>query len=79
MPNLGGAELARRLGALRPGLRVLFMSGYTDGAIVQHGVLEEGVVLLEKPFSGERLLGAVRVALDRPGASEFSPESARRP
>ena len=66
MPNLGGAALARRLGALRPGLRVLFMSGYTDGAIVQQGVLEEGVVLLEKPFSGERLERMVREVLDRP-------------
>ena len=68
MPNLGGAELAKRLGARRPGLRVLFMSGYTDGAIVQHGVLAEGVVLLEKPFSGEQLLRAVRVVLDGPTA-----------
>ncbi len=75
MPKLGGAELAQRLGALRPGLRVLFMSGYTDGAIVQHGVLEEGVVLLEKPFSGERLLRVVREILDQPPQVD----SAQRP
>ncbi len=79
MPNLGGAELASRMSALRPGLRVLFMSGYTDGAIAQHGVLAEGVALLEKPFSGEQLLRAVRVALDRPGANGFRSESFLRP
>ena len=70
MPQLGGGELARRLGALRPRIRVLFMSGYTDGALAQHGVLEEGVALLEKPFSGEQLLRAVRDMLDRSPRSE---------
>ena len=65
MPKLGGGELARRLTALRPGLPVLFMSGYTDGALAQHGVLEEGVALLEKPFNGEQLVRAVREILDR--------------
>ena len=69
MPKLGGGELARRLAALRPGLRVLFMSGYTDGALAQHGVLAEGVALLEKPFSGEKLVRAVRDQLDRRDAS----------
>jgi PAS domain S-box-containing protein len=64
MPNLGGGELARRMAALRPALRVLFMSGYTDGAIGQHGILEEGVMLLEKPFTGEKVVRAVREALD---------------
>ncbi len=59
MPKLGGGELARRLGELRPGLRVIYMSGYTDGAISHQGVLSEGVVLLEKPFTGERLMRAV--------------------
>ncbi len=65
MPNLGGGELAQRLTASRPGLAVLFMSGYTDGAITQQGVLAEGVALLEKPFSGERLALRVREMLDR--------------
>ena len=66
MPKLGGAELANHLAARRPGLRVLFMSGYTQGAIAQHGVLLEGVSLLEKPFSRTDLTRAVREALDRP-------------
>ncbi|MCM2334868.1 MAG: response regulator [Anaeromyxobacteraceae bacterium] len=52
MPKLGGADLAKLLVALRPGLRVLYMPGYTEGAISQHGVLGEGVMLLEKPFIG---------------------------
>ena len=81
MPKLGGAELAQRLGALRPGLRVLFMSGYTDGAIVHHGVLEDGVVLLEKPFSGEKLLRTVREVLDQPPRIDSAerPERPGRP
>ncbi len=64
MPKLGGGDLAKLLSALRPGLRVLYMSGYTDGAISQQGVLGEGVMLLEKPFTGDKLAWAVREALD---------------
>jgi hypothetical protein len=66
MPKLGGGDLAKLISALRPGIRVLYISGYTDGAIAQHGVLMEGAVLLEKPFTGEKLVRAVREALARP-------------
>jgi two-component system cell cycle sensor histidine kinase/response regulator CckA len=66
MPKLGGGELAKRLKALRPGIRVLYISGYTQGAISQQGVLEEEAALLEKPFTADQLARAVREALDRP-------------
>jgi PAS domain S-box-containing protein len=66
MPHLGGRELAERLAAARPGLRVLYMSGYTDGVLVRDGVLEEGLAFLQKPFSPFTLLGKVREVLDRP-------------
>ena len=69
MPRLGGGDLARLFLALRPGTRVLYMSGYTDGAILQHGILGEGVMLLEKPFSGDKLARAVRETLDRPAGA----------
>jgi CheY-like chemotaxis protein len=72
MPRLGGAELARELASLRPAMRVLYMSGYTDGAISRHGVLREGSALLEKPFTNERLARAVREALDAPGPPVMS-------
>jgi len=65
MPKLGGGDLARQLRRLRPAVRVLYMSGYTNGAVSRQGVLDEGVVLLEKPFTGDRLAHAVREALDR--------------
>ncbi|MGE0456117.1 MAG: PAS domain S-box protein [Vicinamibacteria bacterium] len=65
MPKLGGRDLALRLSETRPAMRVLYMSGYTDGAISQHGILGEGLALLEKPFSADRLARAVREALDR--------------
>ena len=66
MPNLGGGELARQLRDLQPGVRVLYMSGYTGGAVVHHGESGADVVLLEKPFTGERLLRQVREILDQP-------------
>jgi two-component system, cell cycle sensor histidine kinase and response regulator CckA len=66
MPKLGGGDLAKLLLALRPEIRVLYMSGYTSGAISHHGVLGEGVMLLEKPFTGDKLARVVREALDRP-------------
>jgi len=68
MPKLGGADLARQLLALRPGIRVLYMSGYTDGTISHHGVLGAGTMLLTKPFTLDQLARAVREALDRPPA-----------
>ncbi|MBI3992047.1 MAG: PAS domain S-box protein [Candidatus Lambdaproteobacteria bacterium] len=60
MPQMSGAELAERLLALRPSVRVLYMTGYTEGAISQHGVLKEGVRVVFKPFSTDSLLEQVR-------------------
>jgi hypothetical protein len=66
MPNVSGRELAGRLEKLRPGIKVLFMSGYTDNVIVHHGVLEEGAEFLQKPFSPEQLAAKVRAVLGPP-------------
>ena len=63
MPNGSGLELAGRVGKLRPGLRVLYMSGYTDNAIIQRGVLDAGAEFITKPFSPQRLAAKVRAAL----------------
>jgi two-component system cell cycle sensor histidine kinase/response regulator CckA len=63
MPQMGGKELADRLQAERPNLKVLFTSGYTDDAIVHHGVLEPGIAFLEKPFTASTLLRKVRQTL----------------
>src|SRR5271156_2243175 len=64
MPGLNGRVLAERLELRQPGLKVLYMSGYTDDAIVDHGVLESGTHLLHKPFSEENLIRKVREVLD---------------
>jgi two-component system, cell cycle sensor histidine kinase and response regulator CckA len=66
MPESEGAPLIDRLTAVRPGLRVLYMSGYADEAIVHHGVLEEGVPFLQKPFAPQTLARKVRDVLDAP-------------
>jgi two-component system, cell cycle sensor histidine kinase and response regulator CckA len=66
MPGMSGSALASRVTAERPETKVLFMSGYTDDAIVRHGVLEPGTSFLEKPFSPQALAMKVREALDRP-------------
>jgi two-component system, cell cycle sensor histidine kinase and response regulator CckA len=66
MPRLGGADLVKRLSAIYPGVSVVYMSGYTSGAISRQGVLDEGVIFLEKPFAAEQLLRTIRLALDRP-------------
>jgi two-component system, cell cycle sensor histidine kinase and response regulator CckA len=64
MPGGSGREVGERLGRLRPGIKLLYMSGYTSEALGHHGVLEPGVHLLEKPFTAERLLATLRAALD---------------
>nr|MBA2556331.1 PAS domain S-box protein [Chloroflexota bacterium] len=64
MPEMGGPELARRLISRRPEMKVLFMSGYTEDAIVHHGVLNSGVEFLQKPFSPDMLARRVRAVLD---------------
>ncbi len=65
MPRMGGKELADRLKTLRPNLKVLFISGFPDEAIAYHGILDSGVVLLQKPFSPAALAQKVREVLDR--------------
>ncbi len=64
MPQMSGPVLAEQVTAIRPGVRVLYMSGYTDDALGQHGVLGEGTNLLQKPFSETSLLRKVREILD---------------
>jgi two-component system cell cycle sensor histidine kinase/response regulator CckA len=66
MPGMSGRELAAQLMARRPALRVLFMSGYTDDAVVRHGMLEPGLAYLEKPFRPPTLLRKVREVLQTP-------------
>jgi two-component system cell cycle sensor histidine kinase/response regulator CckA len=64
MPEMSGRELVDRFAKLRPKTKVLFMSGYTDDAIVRHGVLRPGTAYLQKPFSPDTLARKVREVLD---------------
>jgi two-component system cell cycle sensor histidine kinase/response regulator CckA len=64
MPNMGGKQLAEQLTSLRPSTKVLFMSGYPNDSIVQSGILANGVVFLEKPFTRETLLQRMRQVLE---------------
>ena len=65
MPVLGGRQLTEQLTRLRPETKVLYTSGYTDDAVVRHGVLEAGIPFLQKPFTPDGLARAIRDVLDR--------------
>ncbi|TMQ66255.1 MAG: response regulator [Candidatus Eisenbacteria bacterium] len=67
MPGMSGRDLAERLGVERPGIRVLFISGYTDDTMVRRGVRDAKVAFLQKPFTLENLAKKVREVLDGPG------------
>jgi PAS domain S-box-containing protein len=72
MPHMSGKELADRVRALYPHTKILFTSAYTENAIIQQGVLDRGVMLLQKPFTPSALANKVREALDAP-----EPDAAR--
>jgi CheY-like chemotaxis protein len=74
MPRMGGLELAQRLTRSNPGLKVLYMSGYSDRAVSSQGVLEPGTMFLQKPFSTDKLAQFVRRLLDGPDEEDSDPQ-----
>ncbi len=64
MPGVSGPQLADQLVRLRPGIKVLYASGYSDDAIIHHGILEPGIAYLQKPFTRDALALKVREVLD---------------
>ncbi len=65
MPGMSGPQMAEALARARPGLRVLYVSGYAEDAIVHHGIIDSGIDLLAKPYTPALLLARVRQVLDR--------------
>jgi signal transduction histidine kinase/ActR/RegA family two-component response regulator len=64
MPGISGPELVQSLETLSPGIKVLYLSGYTDDAVVRHGLLDQKMAFLQKPFTPDALLRKVREVLD---------------
>ena len=65
MPGMSGRKLAERLKEIHPEMKVLYMSGYTDNAILHHGILETGINFMQKPFTLDGLASKVREVLDK--------------
>ena len=72
------SQVAESVASVHPGIRVLYMSGYTDGVIAHHGVLDAGVAYLQKPFTADFLSRKVREVLDAraPGGTNGTTEKA---
>ena len=70
MPKMSGPQLSKEVIKLWPDIGILYMSGYTDNVIAQHGVREDGAPFLQKPFSPEALALKVREVLDAAGQGE---------
>ncbi len=73
MPHMSGKELADRMQALYPHTKILFTSAYTENAIVHQGILNQGVSLLQKPFTPSALAHKLRQVLDGPAVSQPQP------
>jgi FixJ family two-component response regulator len=63
MPHMNGRDLAERMKQMRPEMKVIYMSGYTDNLVLQGGMLEEGSDFIQKPFNAETPAKRVRAAL----------------
>jgi CheY-like chemotaxis protein len=65
MPAMSGRELADRMHQSHPNIRILYTSGYTDDAVLRHGVLKPGMAFIQKPFTPRALLEKIREVLER--------------
>ena len=64
MPQMGGKELKESIEAIKPGIKTLFMSGYTANVISHHGVLDKGMNFIQKPFTKDELARKIRRAIE---------------
>ena len=79
MPEMNGRQLANEVAAMVPGVRCLYMSGYPEAAISHHGILEEGFVFLQKPFSRSTLAAKVREVIDASADPTRAPAAGNPP